>query len=135
MNWIKAIANDLLNGFSADDIPVFLARIFVAAVLAFVLKIIFKLKHKDSGSIMSYIVPLSMAIAVVVPVAQFSISLGLILAAIVVGMFINLKPKTNVELIYATLVLLSASALGAGYVVYTLVGMVLVFVYLIVSKH
>ena len=47
MDWIKAIANDLLNGFSADDIPVFLARIFFAGLLAMVFRLIFKKKYKN----------------------------------------------------------------------------------------
>jgi hypothetical protein len=135
MNWLKAIANDLLNGFSAGDVPVFVARIFAAALIALLLKIIFKIKHKEGGLIIGYIVPLAMVIAIVTPITQFSISLGLIVAAIIVGMFINLKPKSNAELIYSSIGLISASALGAGYVVYTLAGMVLVFVYLIISKH
>lgn len=136
MDFLKSIASDLLNGFSANDIPVFLARIFFAAVLAFVIKLIFKRKYKEEeASLINHLVLLSIAISIVVPIAQFSISLGLIIAGFIVALLTILRGAvTSKEAVYTLIGLLLASSIGAGYVLYSLIGAFLILVYSIISK-
>jgi len=135
MNFLKSIANDMLNGFSVEDIPVFIARIFFAALVALVFKHIYSKKYSDeSSALIRYLIPLSVAICVVVPIAQFSISLGLILSAIMVVVLVNIKSSNSGELLYVLFSLLFSASIGAGYVVYSLVGLIPVVVLLLFAK-
>lgn len=137
MNFILSLASDLLNGFSANDIPVFLARIFAAALVAFIFRYLFKRKYKDSESkdLIKYMIPLSMLVAIIVPIAQFSIALGIIMAAFILALFRRKEEGNTVEYVYVLMSLLSASAIGAGYVVFTFLGLIFVWIYLIIAKH
>ncbi|MFP5470711.1 MAG: hypothetical protein ACLGGV_03880 [Bacteroidia bacterium] len=135
MNFIKSIANDLLNGLSIEDIPVFLARIFFAGLVAFVFKMMYYKKHPNQeSSIIKHLVSLSVAVCVVVPIAQFSISLGLILAAFIVGLFVNIKSNNTSELVFLFLSFLFSASIGAGYVVYSIVGLIPLLILLLIAK-
>lgn len=135
MNFLKSIANDLLNGFSADDIPVFIVRIFFSALVALLFRLIYSKKNPDETSgLVKYLVPISVAVCVVVPLAQFSISLGLVLSAIILGTLMNLKDSNNGQAIYVMFSMLFAASIGAGYVFYSLIGLIPLLVLLLIAK-
>ncbi len=135
MDFLRAIANDFLNGFSANDIPVFLSRIFFSGIIALLIKFLYKRKYKtEHTSIINHSVLLSITIAIVVPVAQFSISLGIIMAALIVAFILSFKVENYKEQIFVLVTLLLSSSIGAGYVIYTIIGAIIVLTYILISK-
>lgn len=135
MDFLKSIGNDLLNGFSADDIPVFFARIFTAAIIAFIIRLIFnKINVNEEDGIMKHSVLMSIVVATVVPVAQFSISLGLIMTGLIISFILSIKSTNNREIIFTLITLLLASSVGAGYVVYSIIGALIAMLYALISK-
>lgn len=133
MNFISSLASDLLNGFSANDIPVFLSRIFISAFVAYVFKLIFKKKYKNTDGL-DYIVSLSILLCIVVPIAQFSISLGIIIGVIILGLLLSFKEKSLKSTVYLSMAFISSITIGSGYVIYALLGLSILFTYLLISK-
>lgn len=135
MDIIKSLLNDMLNGMSVNDIPIYLVRLFLSGLIAFILKLIYnKAFTDDKENLMRYVVGFSIVLSAVIPLAQYSISFGIIISALLILLSKNITFKSNKEVVFFVLTLFLSSTIGLGYVIYGLIGFIITLVYILISK-
>lgn len=89
METLKNILIDSLNGFSANDIPLFIFQILVAGLLAHIFQIVVNKKLKTS--IITNSALIATTIAILSAIVKYSLPFSILALAIILW----LKPKQN----------------------------------------
>ncbi len=126
---MKSILTDLLNGFSFNEIPIYLFKIFCALAIAFILKLIFNKKNSEPSDLAKYFILIAAVISAITPFIIYSIPLSVGF----LGVFILLsKVKISLaETIYLFLISSLSFGIGSGYVLLTFLLFIIVVTLLI----
>lgn len=124
MNTIKSILIDSLNGFSANDIPLFIFQLLVAGLSAHILQIIVNKKFKLVNA--QYFALIAIVICVLTGIVKYSLPFAIMgLAAIL--LFRPQVKENRIDNIMYLLVGFIGVGCGVGSVVQTIIGVFFVF--------
>ncbi|HIP35287.1 MAG TPA: hypothetical protein EYG85_00355 [Crocinitomix sp.] len=128
METLKNILIDSLNGFSANDIPLFIFQILVAGLLAHIFQIVVNKKLKTS--IITNSALIATTIAILSAIVKYSLPFSILALAIILW----LKPKQNdtyMSKITLFIVGFIGVGCGVGSVILTIFGtLILLFILL-----
>jgi hypothetical protein len=123
MNTIKNILIDSLNGFSINDIPLFLFQLLVAGLCAHIFQVLLNKKFKKN--ILSEGGLIAIVLTLLTGIVKYSLPFAIMgLAAVL--LFKSKKERTNIENIALIIVATIGVGCGTGSVVQTILGFVII---------
>lgn len=124
MNALQNFLVDNLNGFSLDQIPLFLFQLLAAGLSAFVFQ--FLLNKKMGEVVVEYAVLTAVSVALLAAVVKLNEPTAILGAAVLV-LFLRNTAQSKIEAIGLVVVVLLGIGCGAGSVVLTGLGALILY--------
>jgi hypothetical protein len=109
MSYLSSLFTDLLNGYSAADLPLFMLQLFMAALLGWGLSRFLKEESMETQPVL-----LAVVFAFLTAIVKFSYPLGLVLVALSVLAGFRWVNKAMTERSHLLFLLAAAAGIGCG---------------------